>query len=122
MSYWYSSPLHHTEWSVRKTVEMVAVAAVVGSGEQRGSLVGGSGAAVVGVGEVAVVVAVVSSRLAACLGLALTPAWTHRRRGREGDSEPGRLISQIFYFSNGGGGCRYGGRYPSVCRALGTGH
>lgn len=32
--------------------EMVAVAAVAGSGEQRGSLVGGSAAAVAGLGEV----------------------------------------------------------------------
>lgn len=82
--------------------------AVAGSGEQRGSLVGGSGAAVAGVGEVAAVVAV-SSRLAACLGLALTPVWTHRMRGREGDGVPGRLINHVFYFSNGG---PCGGRYP----------
>lgn len=93
--------------------EMVAVAAVAGSGEQRGSLVGGSAAAVAGLGEVVVAVAVeaeaaaaaeasVSNRLAAGLWVALTPKWTHRTRGREGDSEPGRLIDHIFYFSNGG--------------------
>jgi hypothetical protein len=86
-------------------VEMVAVAAVAGSGEQRGSLVGGSGAAVAGVGVLvvvaevaAVVAAAVSSRLAAGLWLALTPAWTQRTRGREGDSEPGRPINHIFLF------------------------
>ena len=62
-------------------VEMVAVAAVAGSGEHRGSLVGGSGAAVAGVGVLvvvaevaAVVAAAVSSRLAAGLWLALTPS------------------------------------------------
>lgn len=96
---------------------MAAVVAV--SGEQRGSLVGGSGAAVAGVGEVVAVVVAVSSRLAACLGLALTPAWTHRTRSREGDSEPCRL-SIISFISQMGGPC--GGRFPAVCRALGSGH
>lgn len=96
LSYWFSPCLYHTGWSARKTVEMVAVVAVAGSGEQRGSLVGGSGAAVAGVGEVVVEGEGVSSRLAAGLWLVLTPVWTHRRRGREGDSELNSVTSFIY--------------------------
>lgn len=66
---------------------MAAVEEVAGSGEQRGSLVGGRGAAVAAVaavGEVVVVV-VVSSRLAGGLWLVLTPACTQKeeQRGRQ---------------------------------------
>lgn len=63
------------------------VVAVAGSGEQRGSLAGGTGTAVVGTVEVVVVAAAVNSRLAGGLGLVLAPAWTHRPRDREGDNE-----------------------------------
>lgn len=73
-------------------MEKAAAVVAAESGEQRGSYVGGAGAAVaamVEAGAVAVA-AVVSSRLAGDLGLVLIPAWTHRR-SREGDSEPGRL-------------------------------
>lgn len=60
----------------------MAVVAVAGSGEQRGSLVGGSGAAVAGVGEVVVEGEGVSSRLAAGLWLVLTPSYFHDRGRR----------------------------------------
>lgn len=84
---------------MRRTVEKAAAVAAAGSGEQRGSSVGGTGAAVAAMVEVgAAAVAAVSSRLAGGLGLVLIPAWTHRR-GRERDSEPG---NHIFYFSNAG--------------------
>lgn len=72
-------------------MEKAAAVAAAGSGEQRGSYVGGAGAAVAAMVEAgAAAAAVVSSRLAGGLGLVLIPAWTHRR-SREGDSEPGRL-------------------------------
>lgn len=76
---------------MRRTVEKAAAVAAAGSGEQRGSSVGGTGAAVAAMVEVgAAAAAAVSSRLAGGLGLVLIPAWTHSR-GRERDSEPGRL-------------------------------
>lgn len=75
---------------MRRMVEKAVAVAATGSGEQRDSYVGGTGAAVPVMVEVGAAVAAVSSRLAGGLGLVLTPAWTHRS-GREGDSEPGRL-------------------------------
>lgn len=77
---------------MRRTVEKAAAVAAAGSGEQRGSYAGGTGAAVAAMVEVGAVAAAaaLSSRLAGGLGLVLIPAWTHSR-GRERDSEPGRL-------------------------------
>lgn len=80
---------------MRRTVEKAAAVAEAGSGEQRGSSAGVTGAAVAATVQVGAAVAAVNSRLAGGLGLLPTPAWTHRR-GREGGSEPGRLGSTSF--------------------------
>lgn len=80
---------------MRTTVEKVVAVAAAGCGEQRGSYVGGVGAALAATVQVGAAVAAVSSRLAGGLGLVPTPAWTHRR-GREGDGEPGWLGSTSF--------------------------
>lgn len=96
---------------MRKSGEMAAVAAGPASGGQRDSPTGGSWTAgVAAVVEAAAEAVVVSSRLAGGPGLVLTPAWTHGRRDREGDSEPGGLIHHIFYFSNGAGEFPWGQR------------
>jgi hypothetical protein len=85
VTYQCSPCQYQTGWSVRKTVVMVAVVGVGGSGAQRESLVGGTGAVAL-VAEVAAVVVAEGRRLAGSLQLVLTPALQMQQRGREGQS------------------------------------